>query len=102
MRYTMKEDKFTPARGVTIDNALRYIEAIEEAVKRDFNKLPSDERSVSVGMIAGSLRQASDRLAAFRANQEACGAAAPMTETQKLQLRLIFRHAKEAEDLKKS
>lgn len=85
------DNEFKPADGVTIDNAIRYVEAVEQAVKRDIRRLPKNERSFILGMMAGALRLASDSLATFRKSLEDQGASSPMSDDQKLQLRLLLR-----------
>lgn len=91
----MKEPDFSPAEGVDITTALRYIQAIEEAVKRDASSLDKSERSMMIGLIAGTMRKAADGLGEYRAHLEAVGLADPPTEEQLLQLRMIFRRALE-------
>lgn len=98
----MKEDKFTPAPGVTIDNALRYIEAIEEAVERDINRIPKSERALAATLVAGTMRMASDRINSFRDKMERTGDADPLSEVQKMSLHLVFRRAMEDEAKKNS
>ena len=96
----MNENDFKPAEGVNIVNAFRYVEAIEEAVMRDVMQLGKSERSMIVGMIAGALRLAADHLGEFRANLEATGEADHPSEEQILQLKMIFRRAREKRNSK--
>lgn len=90
----MKQE-FDPAPGVDIDNSLRYIEAVERAVRRDILKVDRSERSMTVGIIAGSLRRAADALGKFRADLEESGQADPPTEEQRFRLLMYFRRALE-------
>ena len=86
-------DKFHPPEDVTIHDALRYLEAIESAVRRDIRRLPIEERSLMVGIIAGAMSQTSETLTQFRIDMEESGEATPVTEEQKMQLRMTFRSA---------
>ena len=86
-------EEFKPAEGVTFDNALRYLEAIEEAVKRDIKNFPKSERSMMLSVMAGSIAQVSDSLFKFRKDMEKRGDSTPVTEEQKQMTRLIFRRA---------
>lgn len=40
----MEHKHITPAEGITIENALNYVDAIVNAVKRDIHKLPIRNR----------------------------------------------------------
>ena len=85
--------EFIPADGVTIENALRYLEAIEQAIKRDITLLPKSDRSMMLGIMGGSLAQASENIFNFRQSMEKSGDSLPTTEEQKELIRATFRQA---------
>ena len=87
------KDKFNPAEGVTFDNALRYLEAIEQAIKTEIKNFPKSERSMMLGVMAGSIAQVSDSLFKLRKDMERRGESTPVTEEQKQMTRIIFRKA---------
>lgn len=58
----MKDDKFAPAEGVTIENALRYIAAIGEAVRNGIMDLPLEDRFFFGALISSTLLVESKRI----------------------------------------
>ena len=86
-------ETFTPAEGVTIDNALEYLQAIENAIRCGITRLPISERSMMLGILSGSIAQTAEALNQFRKDMEKTGTATPATEEQKLQLRMMIRMA---------
>ena len=90
----MEQKPFSPADGVTLDNALQFIEAINAAVRRDIPSVDRTERSMLIGIVAAALNQTSESLGQFRAKLEQAGQATPISEEQKAQLRLFIRGAK--------
>lgn len=51
----MKDDKFAPVEGVTIENAIRYIAAIGEAVRKNILDLPLEDRFFVGSIISATL-----------------------------------------------
>lgn len=86
-------ETFTPEQGVTIDNAIGYIEAIESAVRSGITRLPKEERSLMLGVISGAMAQTCGTINRFRIDLEKKGLSTPVTEEQKMQLRLLIRQA---------
>lgn len=91
----MMNEEFEIPPGVTIVNALRYVNAIEQAVKREITRIPKSERGMVTAMVAGALRVSSDALNNLREKMEKTGEADPITDEQRLQLRMLFRNAME-------
>lgn len=90
----MSTDQGIPKGVITLENALSYIEAIGEAVKRCVMDLDKEDRSEVVGIVSAVLSQTSESLQQFRAKLEQSGEATPVTEEQKLRLRKIMKDAK--------
>lgn len=88
-------NEFDPASGVTIENSLRYLEAIEQAIKREIKTIPKSERSMMLGILAGSIGLVSNRITEFRKDLEKSGESSPVTKEQKEQLKAIFRRARD-------
>lgn len=92
------EDKFEIPKGVTIDNALRYVVAIEEAVKRDIVKLPEDMRTFALASMKMALELAAHRVERLldeaRMTKE-------LTDEEKFQLSMLMAK-EEGSDKKKS
>ena len=89
----MKDNDFTPAEGVTIDNCLRYIAAIEEAAKRDIALVNKGERAMTLGLVSSALSNAAASLNKLRKDMEEKGQAPPITTEQKIMARILFRLA---------
>ena len=89
----MNKDDFKPADGVTLENCFRYIEAIEQAAKRDIFLLKTEDRSTSLSIIAGTLKLVADQITKFRRQLEENGEATPMSDEQRLLLRAIMLRA---------
>lgn len=83
---------------ITINTAIHVVAEIERVVEKEVYTLPPEERSMAVGIIAGTMRQVADRLGELRMVMEINGEAPPPTEEQLLQIRMIFRHAREHEE----
>lgn len=88
-------EDFTPAEGVTLENALRYVVAIQEAAQRDAVSVSKDDRSMILGILAAALDDASCRVTDYRVQLERKGAAKPMSKAQRQQIEMIFRRALE-------
>ena len=89
----MKDNDFTPAEGVTIDNCLRYIAAIEEATRRDIALVKKSDRSMTLGLVSSALSNAADSISKLRKDMEEKGQAPPITTEQKIMARILFRLA---------
>lgn len=88
-------EDFTPAEGVTLENALRYVVAIQEAAQRDAESVNKDDRSMILGILSAALEDAAHRVSFQRAQLERKGAAKPMSKAQRQQIEMIFRRALE-------
>lgn len=88
----MIEDSTTPS-GVTIENALDYLEAIRDVVSQDVMNMDKEDRSLVLGIISAALSQTSESLKQLRSKLEKMGDATPITDEQKLQLRQILMRA---------
>lgn len=87
----MKEDKFTPAEGVTLENHRKYVDAIERAVYREIKSIPLEERSAIITMVIMTLLVTAKCLMKFKDELEAKGEAPPVTEDQQLTFRLMLK-----------
>lgn len=54
---------FTPAEGVTMENAIRYILAVEEAAMNEFNDLPPEDRRTILATLGVTMRLALNTIA---------------------------------------
>lgn len=88
-------EKFEIPPGVTLENALRYVVAIQEAAQRDVASVSKDDRSMILGILAAALEDAAHRVSFQRAQLERKGAAKPMSKAQRQQIEMIFRRALE-------
>lgn len=88
-------EDFTPAEGVTLENALRYVVAIQEAAQRDAESVNKDDRSMILGILSAALEDAAQRVSFQRAQLERKGEAKPMSKAQRQQIEMIFRRALE-------
>lgn len=50
-----KNEGFKPAEGVTVENSLRYIVAVEEAAMNEFRSLEPNARAIALVAIRTSL-----------------------------------------------
>lgn len=80
-----KDNDFSPAEGVSIENALRYVEAIGQAIKRDIMQLPFEERGFIIGLLAGALLLEAKEIDKYRKTLIDLGQAVPMTAKQQEQ-----------------
>lgn len=87
----MKGNDFTPAVGVTLENALRYVAAVGDAITRDLTKLPIEERGFIAGLLAGALHLEATRIDKYRAALIQQGQAIPVTADQQEQLKWMWR-----------
>lgn len=90
--------KFKPSDNVTIGNAIQYAEAIDKATKRDVERVPKNERALSLSVIAATLRLVSDQILKRRDILIDQGQADPITEDQQLLIKMIFRRAAENQE----
>lgn len=90
--------KFKQEDSVTIGNAIQYAEAIDNATKRDVERVPKNERALSLSVIAATLRLVSDQILKRRDILIEEGQADPITEDQQLLIKMIFRRAAENQD----
>lgn len=88
-------EDFTPAEGVTLENALRYVVAIQEAAQRDAESVNKDDRSMILGILSAALEDAAHRVSFQRAQLERKGEAKPMSKAQRQQIEMIFCRALE-------
>lgn len=88
-------EDFTPAEGVTLENALRYVVAIQKAAQRDVVSVSKDDRSMILGILSAALEDAAQRVSFQRAQLERKGEAKPMSKAQRQQIEMIFRRALE-------
>ena len=87
----MKKDyDFTPAEGVTLDNALRYVEAIGQAIRRDIMQLPFEERGFIIALLAGALHLEAQEIDNYRKGLIQAGEALPMTAQQQEQFKWMM------------
>lgn len=90
------KDKFDiPQDIVTIDNALRFILAIEQAVYRDLNKLGKSNKALAASIVGAALDNASHSIMTKVDSMVKNGEAEPLSEEQLLHLKLLFRRAHE-------
>ena len=87
------DNDFKPAEGVTLDNCLRYIEAIEQAAARDISRIGKGERSMILGVVSAALSNAANKIDKVRNEMEEKGQALPVTPEQKIMARMLFRLA---------
>lgn len=88
-----KDESHSPVKGVTIENCLRYINAVEEAAKRDIKDLPIEDRSFMLGLIKVHMQLSIMTLDKFQATMEEHGDATPVTHEQKLHFQLMLQLA---------
>ena len=86
----MKKEDFTPAEGVTLENALRYVAAVGDAVTREITRLPFEERGFVAGLLAGALHLEAQRIDKHRAGLIQAGQAIPMTADQQEQFKWMM------------
>lgn len=60
---------------ITINTAIHVVAEIERVVEKEVYTLPPEERSMAVGIIAGTMRQVADRLGELRMIMEINGEA---------------------------
>ena len=87
----MKDKDFTPAEGVTLKNAMRYVAAIGEAVKKDIMKLPIEQRGFISSLIAGALHMEAQSIDKYRDGLIQAGQAIPNTDEQTEEFKWILR-----------
>lgn len=87
----MKENGFTPAEGVTLENALRYVAAVGDAIRRDLTRLPLEERGFIAGLLAGALHLEATSIDKYRDGLIQAGRAIPMTADQQEQFKWMMR-----------
>ena len=87
----MRDNDFTPAEGVTLDNALRYVAAIGNAIRRDLLQLPLEERGFIAGLLAGALHLEAQGIDKYRATLIDAGQAIPMTADQQEQFKWMMQ-----------
>lgn len=88
-----KDESLSPVKGVTIENCLRYINAVEEAAKRDIKDLPIEERSFMLGLIKVHMQLSIMSLDRLQAALEESGDATPITDEQRLHFHLMLQLA---------
>lgn len=87
----MNNNDFTPAEGVTLENALQYVAAVGDAVRRDIMKLPLEERNFIAGLLAGGLLIEANGINKHRAGMVQRGEAIPITKAQQEQINWMIR-----------
>lgn len=83
--------------GVTLENAVWYLEAIQKATEEDIQRVGPGERSLILGILSGVMFKTAQYIAQMRSMMELSGRADPVSEEQKAQLREIFKVAKTPE-----
>lgn len=92
-----KKDERIPD-GVTLENAVWYLEAIQQAAERDIALVGPGERSLILGILSGVMYKTAEYIAQMRAQMELSGRADPVSEEQKAALREIFKIAKKPQN----
>lgn len=86
----MKNNDFQPAEGVTLENALRYVAAVGDAIRRDLLRLPFEDRGYIAGLLAGALHLEAQQIDKYRQTLIDLGQAVPMTEDQQEQFKWMM------------
>jgi len=97
----MKDDKFAPVEGVTIENALRYIAAIGEAVRKNILDIPLEGRFFVGALISATLLVESKNIQKHIVSLLSTGQAIGMTREQDAALGDALQQLKECK-LKKT
>lgn len=87
----MNKHDFSPAEGVTLQNAIRYVATVGEAIRRDLLKLPLEDRGYIASLLSGALLEEGFEIADFKKELIRTGQAVDMTAQQKEQFELMLR-----------
>jgi hypothetical protein len=90
MKDKAQDKAFTPAEGVTLQNALRYVAAVGQAIRRDLLQLPLEDRGFIAGLLGGALHLEAQEIDNYRKGLIQAGEALPMTAQQQEQFKWMM------------